>query len=108
MSSQRVLKQDNRLKIQKIILYDIQQSSLVTPQFLTTKNSIIDILYIFVLRRTKWLKLYSRTSKQFNIANTKLTLVAEPQVSTQLIPDLASGHDPEPAPSTSYSHNLFP
>jgi len=36
------------------------------------------------------------------------SLVAEPEGSTPLIPKPATAHDPEPVPSTSHPHNLFP
>jgi hypothetical protein len=34
------------------------------------------------------------------------SLVAEPEGSTPLIPEPATGHDPEPVPSTSHLHSL--
>jgi hypothetical protein len=36
-----------------------------------------------------------------------LTVVAEPEGSTPLIPKLIFGHDPEPILSASHPHNLF-
>jgi hypothetical protein len=35
-------------------------------------------------------------------------IVAEPEISTSLIPKPATGHQPEPDPASSYPHNLFP
>jgi hypothetical protein len=35
------------------------------------------------------------------------SLVAEPEGSTPLIPEPATGHDPEPGPSTCHAHKLF-
>jgi hypothetical protein len=37
-----------------------------------------------------------------------VSLVAESEGSTPLIQKPATGHDPEPVPSTSHPHNLFP
>jgi hypothetical protein len=36
------------------------------------------------------------------------SLVEKPEGSTQLIPKSATGHDPEPVPSISHPHSLFP
>jgi hypothetical protein len=37
-----------------------------------------------------------------------ICMVAEPESSTPLVPKPATGHDPEPVPTTSHPHNIFP
>jgi hypothetical protein len=43
-----------------------------------------------------------------NVGNTANSMVAEPEDSTTLIPNPTTGHDPNLAPSSPCSRNLFP